>query len=62
MNTTASQPVSGTPWSPEYERLTIHCSSCPTCTAVDKEGANLARPCAEGRRVSAEYRQSRRGG
>ena len=62
MNTTASPSAAGAPWSPEYERLTIHCSSCPTCTAVDKAGVNLARPCAEGRRVSAEYRQSRRGG
>ncbi|MFI7137180.1 hypothetical protein ACIBQ5_05255 [Streptomyces massasporeus] len=61
MNSTASVPPAGALWSPEYERLTIHGSSCPTCTAVDKVGANLALPCAEGVRVSAEYWQSRPG-
>ena len=61
VNGTAHPSPVDDPWSPEYERLTIHFSSCPTCTAVDEGGANRNLPCAEGARVHAEYRQTRRG-
>ena len=58
MNSTASPPPAGALWSPEYERLTIHFSSCPTCTAVDQEGVNRKLPCAKGARLNAEFRQT----
>ncbi|MFF5958488.1 hypothetical protein [Streptomyces luteogriseus] len=61
MNNTASQSVVDAPWSPEYERLTIHFSACPRCTAVDQEGVNRKLTCAEGARVTAHFRQARQG-
>ena len=61
MNGTAHPSPVDDPWSPEYERLTIHFSSCPTCTAVDEDGVNRNLPCVEGARVHAEHRQTRQG-
>ncbi|MFE6408541.1 hypothetical protein ACFVOR_16580 [Streptomyces sp. NPDC057837] len=57
---TATHPSPVTaPWGPEYELLAAHHTSCPTCTAVDDQGVNLNLPCAEGRRLSEEYRMAR---
>lgn len=61
MSASASSSLLDAPWLPQYERLAIHFSSCPTCTAVDKDGVNLGLACAEGERVSHEYRQACRG-
>jgi hypothetical protein len=58
MRPTASPSFVEAPWRPEYERLAVHYSSCPTCTAVDEDGVNLKLPCSEGDQVSDDYRQA----
>ncbi|MEV0243088.1 hypothetical protein AB0I06_24605 [Streptomyces sp. NPDC050674] len=45
---------------PEQAALWDHCLSCPTCRAVDAQGANLNLPCEATDRLTAEYRQARR--
>ena len=62
MSAAVDTPPAGALWPPEYERLAIHCTSCPTCTAVDSEGVNLNLPCNERTRLREEYRQARRRG
>lgn len=60
MNSAASPTAAGALWTPEYERLTIHGSSCPTCTAVDNKGFNRRLPCAEDERVAEAHRRAKR--
>ncbi len=46
------------PGAAEYGRLAEHCITCPTCSAVDANGANLERPCAEDGRLREAYWQA----
>ncbi|MFF7309209.1 hypothetical protein [Streptomyces sp. NPDC008137] len=43
-----------------FVRFADHCATCPTCCAMDGEGANLNLPCAEQDRLHEEYRQASR--
>ncbi|MEV5353114.1 hypothetical protein [Streptomyces sp. NPDC052693] len=45
---------------PEQTALWDHCLTCPTCRAVDAQGANRNLPCESRDRLTAEYRQARR--
>jgi hypothetical protein len=44
----------------ERAALWDHCLACPTCRAIDAQGANLNLPCETRDRLTAEYRQARR--
>jgi hypothetical protein len=51
--------VEETPEQTAFVRLAEHCLTCPTCRAMDDEGANLGLPCEEEERLYGEYRQAR---
>ncbi|MER7402298.1 DUF6415 family natural product biosynthesis protein [Streptomyces sp. NPDC000070] len=48
-----------TPWQTAFVRLGDHCLTCPTCRAMDDEGANLGLPCETHDRLYDEYREAR---
>jgi hypothetical protein len=45
---------------PERAALWDHCLTCPTCRAIDAQGANLNLPCETRDRLTAEHQQARR--
>lgn len=55
MSRPAYQSFVAVPGAAEYGRLAEHCINCSTCSAVDANGANLARSCAEGVRLREAY-------
>ncbi|MDT0387791.1 hypothetical protein [Streptomyces dubilierae] len=56
--TLSASPTVETPWWDAYVRLSDHCVTCPTCTAVDQQGTNLRLPCTTARQLSEEHRQA----
>jgi hypothetical protein len=51
--------VAETPEQTAFVRLGDHCLTCPTCRAMDDEGANLGLPCETRDRLYDEYREAR---
>ncbi|MFH9005509.1 DUF6415 family natural product biosynthesis protein [Streptomyces afghaniensis] len=51
--------VAETPEQTAFVRLGDHCLTCPTCRAMDEEGANLGLPCEIHDRLYDEYREAR---
>jgi hypothetical protein len=51
--------VEETPEQTAFVRLGDHCLTCPTCRAMDDEGANLGLPCETHDRLYDEYRKAR---
>ncbi|GGX33691.1 DUF6415 family natural product biosynthesis protein [Streptomyces lomondensis] len=55
---TVSTGVVETPEQAAFVRLADHCLKCPTCRAMDDEGANLGLPCETHDRLYDEYREA----
>ncbi|WP_086563442.1 DUF6415 family natural product biosynthesis protein [Streptomyces africanus] len=51
--------VAETPDQTAFVRLAQHCLTCPTCRAMDEEGANLGLPCEIHDRLYDAYREAR---
>ncbi len=64
MSDTACEPHADfpqvTPKQAAFVRFADHCIACPTCRAMDEDGANLNLPCAEQDRLREEYRKAAR--
>ncbi|MEU0199122.1 MULTISPECIES: DUF6415 family natural product biosynthesis protein [unclassified Streptomyces] len=45
-------------WQTAFVRLADHCLTCPTCLAMDDEGANLNLPCEPHDRLYDEFREA----
>ncbi|MET9815343.1 DUF6415 family natural product biosynthesis protein [Streptomyces sp. NPDC006355] len=55
---TVSTGVVETHWQTAFVRLADHCLRCPTCLAMDDEGARLGLPCETHDRLHDEYREA----
>ncbi|MCF0078709.1 DUF6415 family natural product biosynthesis protein [Streptomyces lomondensis] len=55
---TVTSGVVETHWRTAFVRLADHCLTCPTCRAMDDEGANLGLPCETHDRLYDEYREA----
>lgn len=60
MSDTENMPSLDASWLDAYVLLANHCVTCPTCAAVDEEGANLGLPCATADELNAAYLRARR--